>query len=45
VRGGKGGKNRMVYFPEMAIAYLENWLKIRGRKPRRCCVSFARAAR
>jgi integrase/recombinase XerD len=33
VRGGKGGKDRTVYLPEMAIAYLENWLKIRGRKP------------
>jgi site-specific recombinase XerD len=33
VRGGKGGKDRTVYLPEMAIAYLENWLVIRGRKP------------
>jgi integrase/recombinase XerD len=32
VRGGKGGKDRTVYLPEMAIAYLENWLKIRGKK-------------
>jgi integrase/recombinase XerD len=33
VRGGKGGKDRTVYLPEMAIAYLENWLAIRGKKP------------
>jgi site-specific recombinase XerD len=33
VRGGKGGKDRTVYLPQMAIAYLENWLVIRGRKP------------
>jgi integrase/recombinase XerD len=33
VRGGKGGKDRTVYLPQMAISYLENWLKIRGKKP------------
>lgn len=33
VRGGKGGKDRTVYLPEMAISILENWLEIRGRKP------------
>jgi site-specific recombinase XerD len=33
VRGGKGGKDRTVYLPQMAIAYLENWLAIRGKKP------------
>jgi len=32
VRGGKGGKDRTVYLPQMAIAYLENWLAIRGKK-------------
>jgi integrase/recombinase XerD len=33
VRSGKDGKDRTVYLPEMAIAYLENWLTIRGKKP------------
>jgi integrase/recombinase XerD len=33
VRGGKGGKDRTVYLPSMASAYLENWLAIRGKKP------------
>ncbi|NEQ11215.1 MAG: tyrosine-type recombinase/integrase [Moorea sp. SIO4E2] len=29
VRGGKGGKDRTVYLPELAIAYLKDWLTIR----------------
>ncbi len=33
VRGGKGGKDRMVYLPPAASAYLENWLTVRGREP------------
>jgi integrase len=33
VRQGKGGKERTVYLPSEAIAYLENWLAIRGSKP------------
>ena len=33
VRGGKGGNDRTVYLPQEAIAYLENWLEVRGRKP------------
>ncbi len=33
VRGGKGGKDRTVYLPQEAFSFLENWLKIRGRKP------------
>ena len=33
VRGGKGGKDRTVYLPSEASVYLENWLKLRGRKP------------
>jgi site-specific recombinase XerD len=31
VRGGKGGKDRTVYLPEIAIALGENWLLVRGR--------------
>ncbi|ABA24691.1 Phage integrase [Trichormus variabilis ATCC 29413] len=30
VRGGKGRKDRVVFFPESAIAYLQKWVKIRG---------------
>ncbi|NEQ77827.1 MAG: tyrosine-type recombinase/integrase [Okeania sp. SIO2C9] len=33
VRLGKGGKDRMVYLPESAIALVENWLKVRGEMP------------
>lgn len=31
VRGGKGDKDRLVYLPESAITFLENWLSVRGR--------------
>jgi len=30
VRLGKGGKDRTVYLPEEAIAFVENWLDVRG---------------
>ena len=33
IRGGKGGKDRTVYLPEEAIAYLERWLEVRGPHP------------
>lgn len=33
VRQGKGGKDRTVYLPEGAIAYVEDWLSVRGRQP------------
>ncbi len=33
VRGGKGRKDRVVYFPEAAIAHLEKWVKVRGNDP------------
>jgi len=33
VRCGKGGKDRMVYLPTSAVAVLEDWLSVRGRKP------------
>ena len=29
---GKGGKNRMVYLPEVAITLVEKWLEVRGNK-------------
>jgi integrase/recombinase XerD len=32
VIGGKGGKDRTVYLPEKAIAVVEDWLKVRGRR-------------
>ncbi|NJO62390.1 MAG: tyrosine-type recombinase/integrase [Richelia sp. RM2_1_2] len=30
---GKGGKDRLVYLPESAIAFINNWLSIRGEEP------------
>ncbi len=30
--GAKGGKDRTVYLPESAIAYVNQWLKMRGKK-------------
>lgn len=33
VRKGKGGKDRIVYLPETASAFVVNWLKIRGQNP------------
>ncbi|MDI9634364.1 tyrosine-type recombinase/integrase [Geitlerinema splendidum] len=33
VRQGKGGKDRTVYLPESAIAYLQPWLSHRGDTP------------
>jgi site-specific recombinase XerD len=30
VRGAKGRKDRIVFFPEAAIAHVTNWVKIRG---------------
>lgn len=33
IRNGKGGKDRTVYLPEDAIAYIEDWLAVRGNKP------------
>ncbi len=33
VIGGKGGKDRLVYLPSSAIAYLNRWLNIRGHSP------------
>ncbi len=33
VRGGKGDKDRTVYLPDEAIAFVEDWLTLRGRRP------------
>lgn len=33
VRQGKGGKSRTVYLPEDAIAFVEDWLDVRGFTP------------
>ncbi|MDB9315643.1 tyrosine-type recombinase/integrase [Spirulina sp. CS-785/01] len=33
INQGKGGKDRMVYLPESAIAYVRDWLKLRGNSP------------
>lgn len=33
IRQGKGGKDRTVYLPDNAIAWVENWLTVRGRSP------------
>nr|MDJ0520329.1 integrase [Trichodesmium sp. MO_231.B1] len=33
VRLGKGGKDRIVYLPRNAIAYVSDWLKVRGLMP------------
>lgn len=33
VRGGKGDKDRTVYLPDDAIAVVEDWLTLRGRRP------------
>ena len=33
VRLGKGGKDRIVYLPRNAIAYVSHWLKLRGFMP------------
>lgn len=33
VRGGKGDKDRTVYLPDDAIAFVEDWLTLRGRRP------------
>lgn len=33
VRAGKGGKDRTVYLPGAAIAHLQHWLTVRGRRP------------
>lgn len=30
IRQGKGGKDRLVYLPESAIAFLQDWLEVRG---------------
>ncbi len=31
IHRGKGDKDRMVYLPESAIVFVNNWLKVRGR--------------
>ena len=33
INQAKGGKNRLVYLPQKAIALVENWLQVRGRRP------------
>ncbi|MES1024918.1 tyrosine-type recombinase/integrase [Gloeocapsa sp. BRSZ] len=33
VRGGKGGKDRTVYLPQVATSAVEDWLAIRGKSP------------
>lgn len=33
VRQGKGGKDRLVYLPQEAIAFVEDWLALRGQEP------------
>lgn len=33
IRGGKGGKDRVTYLPQKAIAHVQNWIKVRGDQP------------
>jgi integrase len=33
IRRGKGNKARVVYLPEWAVAYVEEWLRHRGHRP------------
>ena len=33
INRAKGGKSRLVYLPEAAITYVENWLDVRSRRP------------
>ena len=33
IHRGKGGKDRLVYLPQSAIAYIKNWIEVRGDKP------------
>lgn len=33
VHRGKGGKDRLVYLPESAIAFINNWIEVRGSEP------------
>ncbi len=33
INRAKGGKSRLVYLPEIAVSYVENWLAVRGRRP------------
>lgn len=33
VRRGKGGKNRLVYLPKSAIAFVNSWIEVRGDAP------------
>ena len=32
INRAKGGKNRLVYLPEPAVFYVENWLAVRGQR-------------
>lgn len=32
INNTKGGKNRLVYLPGIAISYVENWLAVRGKR-------------
>ena len=32
INRAKGGKNRLVYLPDLAVFYVENWLAIRGKR-------------
>lgn len=46
VRGGKGRKDRVVYFPESAIAYLEAWSNtVRGIEPGPLLLPVSKAKR
>lgn len=33
VRGGKGGKDRTVYLPSVAVSVVSDWLTVRGKSP------------
>ncbi len=32
INRAKGGKNRLVYLPDIAVFYVENWLAVRGKR-------------
>ncbi len=32
INRAKGGKSRLVYLPEIAVSYVENWLDVRGKR-------------
>ncbi len=45
VRGAKGRKDRIVFFPEAAIAHVEKWVKVRGDDPGPLLLPISKAPR